>query len=245
MKVRRQYLYLALIGILMFILDALQRWVYVAYAPVQPESRTLGEDGPRTQAVLVAGQGLDETETATTLRDLENAYQRLALQNRGRLEVTAITPGRSTYSNEGVVDAVKSAECKRLVVYLTGHGGGKNFGAVGGLNLQRDVLARAMIQADFEEAVVVVDCCWSGEFARSFEGKAFPGKVTLITSTDAKHPSPFPVSFLSPDSFGRTLFDEWEEGAEQAFQATNEERRRLRWLYDEKFGLEGVLTTFP
>ncbi len=230
----------------MLLLDAVQKWVYVAYAPVQPESRTVGEGEVRTQAVLVAGQGLDETETATTLRDLDHAYRMLVQQNQGRLEVTAITPGRPSYSNEGVVDVVESAKCSRLVVYLTGHGGGKNFGAVGGLNLQREVLALALTEAEFEEATVVVDCCWSGEFSRSFEGKVFPGKVTLITSTDAKHPSPFPVSFISPDSFGRTLFDNWEKAdVEKAFHATNDDRSRLRWLYDEKFGLEGIMTTYP
>ena len=244
MKVRRPFLYLALVGIALFLLDALQRWVYVAYAPVQPESRISGEDGPRTTVVMVAGQGLDDIETATSLRDLESAYQSLLQLNRGRLEVTAITPGRPSYSNEGVVEAVQSARCDRLIVYLTGHGGGRNFGAVGGLNLQRDVLAQALTQASYEEATVVVDCCWSGEFSRSFEGKGFPGKVTLITSTDAKHPSPFPVSFLSPDSFGRTLFEKWEKGSATAFEETNRERARLRWIYGPEFGLVGTLGEF-
>jgi hypothetical protein len=192
----------------------------------------------------VAGQGLDEVETATSLRDLAKAQQKLIERTEGRLTITAISPDQKEYSNESVLDAIKALKADDLVLYFSGHGGGKNFGAVGGLNITRDQLAQALCEADFQEATVVIDCCWSGEFTRSFSNQNFPGKVTLITSTDAESPSPFPVSFLSPRSFGRLFFDQWNDGVRGAFEETNRKRAKLEWLYDEKFGLRGTMTEY-
>ena len=238
-KVRRPFVYLALLGVLLLLFDRTQSWVYLHRAPQIPETYSSGE-GAVTRAILVAGQGMDEVESATCRRDLANAVAQLQCHTEGRLIMESFLPGREDYSNASVLAAIERTDCQDLLIYLTGHGGGVNFGAGGGLNLRREALAEALSQARFQRATVVEDCCWSGEFIRSFQGLDYPGEVTLITSTDAKHPAPFPVSFLSPGSFGKMLFDRWEAGPEAAFQQTNAYRKKLEWLYDEKFGLEGV-----
>ena len=245
MKVRRSFLVLAIVGLILLGADTLQRWAYVRFAEKTPRQLSVGRQGPLTAALLVAGQGLDDVETATSLRDISNAHERLVEKTTGRLALTAISPGQTEYSNNGVLEAIRSLQGEELVIYFSGHGGGKNFGAVGGLNIRRDQVAEALGEAEFKSATVIVDCCWSGDFTNSFENRNFPGKVTLITSTDAQHPSPFPVSFLSPRSFGHMFFDRWGQGTRHAFDETNRVRERLDWLYDEKFGLKGTITTYP
>lgn len=128
-------------------------------------------------------------------------------------------------------------------MFLTGHGGGRNFGAVGGLNLTRDDVARAVASAHFEKATIVLDFCWSGEFGKSFAEYRMPGPVTLVTSTDAHHPCPFPVSFLSPLSFGRMFFDQWSDSPSADLAVVNQRRQSLRRLYPESFGLVGETRT--
>ncbi len=241
MKVRRGYILLALLGGLLWAGDVAQRWVYLHRLP-QVSARQVQGHGSLTRAVLVAGQGLDGAETATSVRDVAAASRRLRAVTAGQVEVESLLPGGDGYGTARALEAVASSRCDHLVVYLTGHGGGRNFGAVGGLNLRREAFVQALTQASFSRATVVIDCCWSGEFGRSLEGAAFPGPVTLVTSTDAHHPSPFPVSFLSPWSYGRGFFELWDGGeASEAFAATNASRRRLRWLFSPEFGLEGEL----
>lgn len=81
-------------------------------------------------------------------------------------------------------------------------------------------------------------------FLRSFESLDFSAPVTVITSTDSQHPSPYPTSFLSPRSFGHTFFAHWSRSVTVAFDETNASRSRLEWLYDKKFGLQGNLSRF-
>lgn len=240
---------LVILGLLLVALDSAQRWYYVSAAPALVPAYRRGEASanPLTRAILVAGAGMDEAESATSRRDVQAASK--ALQQRGSaLEVVCISPGMPTFCNTGVLGEIQRSDCHHLIVFLTGHGGGKNFGAVGGLNLTRDAVAEAVAQARFERATLVLDFCWSGEFARSFEPLAVRDRIDLITSTDAHHPCPYPVSFLSPRSFGRMLFDDWSQDVQSSLvhhlAPVNQRRRYLRYLYPPEFGLEGELRTF-
>lgn len=243
MKVRRVYLRLAAVGLLFWSLDAVQRWAYEHRLPEVAERVVRGE-GELTRVVMVAGQGLDGAETATSIRDLAAASDRIFAVVPGRVDVVSLLPGGNGYGTSKALELIATSSCEHLIIYLTGHGGGRNFGAVGGLNLTRDGLVSALSSARFKKATVVLDCCWSGEFARSFEDVAFVGSVTLVTSTDAHHPSPYPISFLSPHSYGHTFFKNWQGDADTAFESTNASRRRIQWLFSKEFGLEGELRRF-
>lgn len=86
---------------------------------------------------------------------------------------------------------------------------------------------------------VVVDCCWSGEFLRSFADKP-PGDI--VSSTDAAHEAPFPTSFIGPTSFGRAFFAALASGLspKDAVTAVNRSRARWSWLYPASIGTQGM-----
>ena len=239
--VRRPFKILALLGLLLYVGNAVQAWVWVHHLPVLNSAKEAGPASLKRTAILVAGQGNDEVEDATCRRDLAYAANVIIAESAGRAEVKTLVPGQPDYSAASLLESIKGKLTDDLIIYLTGHGGGTNFGAAGGLNLRRDQLAEALAKGRFQRAVVVVDCCWSGEFARSFEQQTFPGPVTLITSTDADHMTPFPTSFLSPSSFGRTLFSRWSDGPQAALAAANESRRKWKALYGENVGVEGEI----
>lgn len=239
--IRRPFKLLALLGLLLYLGNAVQAWVWVHDLPTLTSAKAAGPAALKRTAILVAGQGNDQVEDATCRRDLAYAADVLLAESAGRAEVKFLVPGQPDYSEASLLASIKGVSTDELLIYLTGHGGGTNFGASGGLNLRRDQLATALAGAKFQRAVVVIDCCWSGEFARSFQQQTFPGPVTLITSTDAEHMSPFPTSFLSPSSFGRTLFRFWSKGPEAALTAANRSRRKWKALYGDKVGVEGEI----
>ena len=240
MRVRRGYLLLGLCGLGLLALDHTQRSLYITQAPVLASEFRQGDKGPLLQAILISGQGLDEAETATSRRDVARCTEALKEYHAGRLQITTLVPGRPDSTSERALELISTRNCDHLVIFMTGHGGGRNFGGVGGLNLTRDAFAKALGRSQFQRATVVIDCCWSGEFARSLEQHSFPGQVALVTSTDASHPSPFPVSFLSFDSFGKTYFENWSGDDAEAFRRTNAQRKKLKWFYSQRFGLLGV-----
>lgn len=240
---RRGYKLLALLGILGWLLNALQSWAYINMPPSLNPRLEQGSGSPLTCSVLVAGAGLDEAEEATGLRDLAAAQQAILETYEGSHRIRTLHPSQPGYSSQLFLDSLAEIEsCDRLLVYLTGHGGGINFGANSRFNLSREAIWEALSQVDCKEAVVVVDCCWSGQFAEGLESLEFSQPLTLITSTDAKHPAPFPVSFLSPSSYGRMWFDRLHLGEREAFEATNKRRSWLKHLYPEEFGLRGTWT---
>jgi hypothetical protein len=165
-KVRRGYLVLGIVGLVLLLLDSAQRWLYLRHPPAIVASRVQGVQGALTRAIMVAGQGLDDAESATSLRDLAAASEALQSRIPGRLEVVSIVPGRPEYSNDRVLQTIRSSSCDHLMIYLTGHGGGRNFGAVGGLNITRDALADTVSEAHFQKATIVTGCsprsldCW-------------------------------------------------------------------------------------
>lgn len=239
--VRRPFKILAILGLLLYVGNAVQAWVWVHDLPVLNSAKAAGPAALKRTAILVAGQGNDEVEDATCQRDLAYAANVIIAESAGRAEVKTLVPGQPDYSAASLLESIQGKLTDELIIYLTGHGGGTNFGATGGLNLHRDQLAEALAKGRFQRAVVVIDCCWSGEFARSFQQQTFPGPVTLITSTDADHMTPFPSSFLSPSSFGRTLFSYWRHGPQAALAEANESRRKWKTLYGKKVGVEGEI----
>lgn len=245
MRPRRTFFILAALGLALLLANNLQNWVYIHRAPLIPRVQELGHSGSETLALLVAGEGMDDTENATCLRDLDAAARALSDINSEKIIIKSLHPKQEDYSKETLLKGIAANQSERLVLFFTGHGGGKNFGASNGLNISRQELARAIKAAKFETALVVIDCCWSGEFKRSFDDQAFERPVTLITSTDARHPAPFPVSFLSPKSFGRMYFERLEQGEREAFDLSNSKREGLRWLFPKEFGLVGEYTRYP
>lgn len=244
-RIRRRYLIAFGIGILLLFADVVQRWIYVQNVPTLSERLEQGK-GLENISILVAGVGLDDAEMATGMRDLKTAQQAILGNQPGRNIVYTLHPGQSDYSVDRFRSLVKNAQgAERLLIFLTGHGGGFNFGATSRLNLKNPEVFELLSELKVGSITLVVDCCWSGQFALEMTKHEFKSPVTLITSTDAKHPAPFPVSFLSPKSFGATWFGYLGLGEEGAFQATNRWRKKLKILYPENFGLMGTWTKVP
>ncbi|HIB63565.1 MAG TPA: hypothetical protein EYO33_00185 [Phycisphaerales bacterium] len=239
--IRKGFLWLLAVGFLLLALDFGQRYIYVQGAPRPEAVVRIGDEGPLTYALLVAGAGLDEAEMATGLRDLQYA-QRVILQAfAGRKVVRSLYPAQPGFSVEQFEEALKAGEgADHLLIYLTGHGGGFNFGATSELNLRTDRIFEFLSAVKAEQITLMVDCCWSGQFALEMEKHQFACPISVITSTDAKHPAPFPVSFVGPRSYGATWFSFLDRGPEEAFRATNEWRARLQPLYPEGMGLLGT-----
>ena len=239
--VRKSFLGLLAVGFLLLAFDFGQRYWYVKGAPHPEAVVKIGDEGPLTYALLVAGAGLDEAEMATGLRDLRHAQRVVLEEASGRKVVRSLYPGQSGFSAEQFEEALREADgADHLLLYLTGHGGGFNFGATSELNLRTERIFELLSTVKVGRITLMVDCCWSGQFALEMEKHQFACPISVVTSTDAKHPAPFPVSFLGPRSYGATWFSYLDRGPEEAFQATNEWRSRLKPLYPEGMGLLGT-----
>lgn len=156
MRVRRGYLLLGLCGMGLLTFDHVQRLLYVTEAPVLASEFRQGDKGPLLQAVLVSGQGLDEAETATSRRDVARCTEALKQYHAGRLQITTLVPGRPDSTSERALELISTRNCDHLVIFMTGHGGGRNFGGVGGFNLTRDSYGKTY----FEN--------WTGDDAEAF-----------------------------------------------------------------------------
>ena len=222
-------------------LDWAQRKAYVAGAAL-PAARGVwsGQDSC-VRALLVSGTWLDDAERATCWRDLRTADAALGRLHKERLRTVVMAPPESHQQFQAACAASRPND--ELVVFLTGHGGGRNFGC-GRFNLTRQALAEDLRSAHFDRLLVVIDCCWAGEFVRSLgdiEG------ADIVTCTDAEHEAPFPTSFLSPNSFGRDFWDGMTDpvDVESAVAAANRRRRRWARVYPASIGTQGVLARVP
>lgn len=242
-KVRRGYLILLGLGFFLLLANEAQTWWYLHWTPPVPALVERTQGSTLTCSVLVAGAGLDLAEEATGLRDLAAAQEAILKAYEGRHKIRTLHPGQDGYSPQAFLDAMAEVEkCERLIVYLTGHGGGKNFGANSRFNLTREAIMQAVSEVPCGESVIVVDCCFSGAVSVGLESVSLERPLTLITSTDDRHPAPFPVSFLSPRSYGRMWFDRLHRGEREAFEDTNARRRWLRSFYPQEIGLQGTWT---
>lgn len=243
-RVRPWFIALAGLGLVLLGFDQVQTWVYLNRLPQLPAYSEKSAGPELTCSVLVAGAGLDRAEEATGVRDLAAAREALLGAYPGSHKTWVLHPESPGYSAQAFQETVqKLPECERVIVYLTGHGGGFNFGANSRFNLSKDAILEQLAEVRCQQLLVLVDCCWSGQFAQGLDQRSFASPLTLITSTDAKHPAPFPVSFLSPHSFGRMWFERLEMGERAAFDATNQRRSTLKSLYPEEIGLSGTWTS--
>jgi hypothetical protein len=213
--------------------DASQRWAYVALAPTIQDVGDWRNTDPSVRAILVAGYSRDPAERATELRDLAQARQTLEQLYPSRLRTRSFAPVDSIHRQDAEAALHQVGRRDELVVYLTGHGGGHNFGC-GRLNITREQLAAHLPTC--ADTTVIIDCCYSGEFSRAV-------RATLITSTDAGHESPFPVSYLGPRSFGSDFFTNWARTRDvaSAFVYTDRQRARWAWLYPSSITTRGEL----
>lgn len=230
----RRPLLLLLIALALASGDAAQREIYVLAAPALPAEATVGSGSLRGCAVLVIGRVNDAAEEASCRRDLAHALAALPRAWPGSHRVLTAGLDRLEPALGRLPPRVP------LVLYLTGHGGGWNFGG-----LTRDRLAALLEPIERERILVVLDSCWSGEFALSFERAEFGSPVTLVTSADGSHMAPFPTTFLSPPSFGRAWFSSLARTGNPATAFREASGRFLAVLHPEPLRSPGTFRTWP